>query len=343
MSLPFPEKIPPRPIIDPEKQLELYRLVSEKYTKEASPPSDIFEFEQEFRCEFRPDPEGSDTVRRDIHEVVDIPESVPRNSTAVRVTAEEPISAGDPVIQVSPKLQLIAINWFIERSDANYTLKFQFRFSHGGPTLTGKSSVTNGTFANIREIFNNWPGEYYATIDGELNVSIINSDDIVIGRTNLDEFGVEDERAGMIHPVDPVNILSSPHVRGIARPNRLMYTTPAIAMNEVLGHYNSRNGVDLYGESAVAPLRKQRYPEMTCALCEEHIHEPENLSEFLGPRQTRKYLEFCKQTDQKPMLYCCDCFEFIEKHPKILEEYKRMMDAYHAFRKAESEARKSLK
>lgn len=343
----IPEQLPktwdnPIKNYTPEQMLKFHEIVErELQSREATL------YEQEYRCEFIPDPDGSDTVRRNIDEVVDVSEFVSRSLPAVRATAEEPISAGDPVIQTSPRMHLVAVNWSIEESDANYTLKFQFRLPDGRQILTGKTTMDNATFAQLREIFNNWPGEYYATVDSELNVKIINSDDVVIGQTHLDEFGVEGERAGVIHRVDPANILASPHVRGIARtPRNLEGTaiTPLTIMNEVLGTYNrSSNGDIVYGESMVAPLRKQKYPEMTCALCEEHIHEPENLREFLGPRQTRKYLEFCKQTDQKPMLYCCDCFDFIEKHPKILEEYTRMMEAYHTFRKAESEARKSLK
>lgn len=335
-----PSKLWDNPVKDytPEQMLKFYEIVERELQSR-----EVTLYEQEYRCEFRPDPDGSDTEIKNIDEVVDLSEFESRSLPVVRATAEEPISAGDPVIQVSPRMHLVALNWSIEGSDTNYTLKFQFRFPDGGQILIGKITMDNVVFAQFREIFNNWPGEYYATVDSELDVKIINSDDMVIGQIHLDEFGVE--RAGVIQSVDPANILASPHVRGVARvpENPFAAVTSLNVMDEVLGTYNQSNQSPCYGESAVAPLRKQKYPEMTCALCEEHIHEPENLREFLGPRQTRKYLEFCKQTDQKPMLYCCDCFDFIEKHPKILEEYTRMMEAYHVFRKAESEARKNLK
>ena len=48
---------------------------------------------------------------------------------------------------------------------------------------------------------------------------------------------------------------------------------------------------------------------MRCASCNGVIHIPQNIVKLLGEEQTRKYLKFCKESNDTPRLLCCGCYK----------------------------------
>lgn len=79
--------------------------------------------------------------------------------------------------------------------------------------------------------------------------------------------------------------------------------------------------------------KKQKYPKMKCAFCNDKIHSPDYLRKLLGPQQTKKYLEFCKKVGTKPTLYCCRCYKTIKENPKIFEAFNKMIRQYKIWKK----------
>ncbi len=94
-----------------------------------------------------------------------------------------------------------------------------------------------------------------------------------------------------------------------------------------------REYLSMYNGSTISLSKKQKYPEMTCAFCDDKIHNPEHLRELLGPQQTKKYLEFCKKIDAKPTLYCCKCFKVIKENPKFFKAFNDMIKQYKMWKK----------
>ena len=66
---------------------------------------------------------------------------------------------------------------------------------------------------------------------------------------------------------------------------------------------------------------EEKYGEMKCACCEDHIHFPENILKKLGQKETEAYLEFCKKNNQTPEIFCCKCFKIAENTPKFMNAY----------------------
>lgn len=96
-------------------------------------------------------------------------------------------------------------------------------------------------------------------------------------------------------------------------------------------------------QNNITNKRKQKYPDMTCAFCKNEIDSPEHLEDHLGPRQTKKYMEYCKEVKTEPQLYCCDCFETIEENPKFFEVYNDMLKQYKLWRKGCDKLKEKLK
>lgn len=57
--------------------------------------------------------------------------------------------------------------------------------------------------------------------------------------------------------------------------------------------------------------RRGRYPRMECAICNNQIHEPQTLWKKLGTEECGNYINFCKKYHQKPMMFCCYCYDII--------------------------------
>jgi len=57
--------------------------------------------------------------------------------------------------------------------------------------------------------------------------------------------------------------------------------------------------------------RRGRYPRMKCAHCNSQIHEPQTLWKKLGAEECGNYINFCKKYHQKPMMFCCNCYEMV--------------------------------
>lgn len=97
-------------------------------------------------------------------------------------------------------------------------------------------------------------------------------------------------------------------------------------------------------EKIVLQRIKDANPDMSCVCCNGKIHEPQNIVKLLGAEESERYLEFCKKNGQLPELYCCSCYELVEREPRLLSQYKMMFDQYKYFsaercRLAESEKR----
>jgi hypothetical protein len=66
--------------------------------------------------------------------------------------------------------------------------------------------------------------------------------------------------------------------------------------------------------------------EMKCIMCEGKIHNPTNMIEHLGLKQTKSYIKFCNETKQSPQLYCCSCYSMVERMPDWKMAYAIMVN-----------------
>jgi len=80
---------------------------------------------------------------------------------------------------------------------------------------------------------------------------------------------------------------------------------------------------DMYG--AWETKKTIKLPKnMKCAFCNDKIHSPDKLIELLGEEGTKDYLKYCKKKREKPQLFCCGCYSFIEDKPKIYGALNRL-------------------
>lgn len=84
------------------------------------------------------------------------------------------------------------------------------------------------------------------------------------------------------------------------------------------------------------------YPDMQCQGCGEKIHYPENIVEKLGKNETIKYMNYCKEAEVSPTLYCCGCFATLKQNPAIWNKYRDALNMYKRFHLHEKRLEKDL-
>lgn len=66
--------------------------------------------------------------------------------------------------------------------------------------------------------------------------------------------------------------------------------------------------------------------EMECMMCKSKIDRPMNLIRHLGIEQTKRYLQFCDETQTKPTLYCCSCYPMVNRNPDWQKAFDDMVN-----------------
>lgn len=103
--------------------------------------------------------------------------------------------------------------------------------------------------------------------------------------------------------------------------------TEAEVRAEGLG-YGLRQGNGL----GKAKKTKIPYPKrLKCTVCNAKIHNPENIEEFLGVEETRRYIAHCKKMKMKPQIFCCTCFPSVQSNPTILNAWHEMKEQVEKF------------